>query len=763
MNTGRRKISILRKGLSLFNRYLFFSLFLVVPNLQAQQPSLWHNNGPLVTSPSSVPLQNAFAGGLNSPQFSQVDLDNDGLNDLVIFDRATGKVSCFKASGTAGNISYLRKHQWEYAFPKIFNYMFLRDYDCDGKPDIFTSVPLGLTVYRNTSVGDELRFTQVVDFLETTTFSGNPVNLQVQGGDLPHIGDIDGDGDLDVFTLVFAGASMEFHKNVSREQGLGCGLKFEKVTGCWGGYFTGATCGAFSFGQCREGIIEERDSATAPMHLGATNLLFDINGDGAVDLLTGDVGCSDLYALVNQGSTSAPSFTSVLQDFPNANDPARFLSFLAAFDIDIDQNGKRDLLVSNNLVFNESLLSDFSNSVWYYKNISNTQVPNFQLQQRNFLQDGMIDFGDESSPLLVDVDGDGRLDLLVGNGGQRRGSRTFSSLAYLRNTGTNTVPSFQLITTDYLNLSTLNRLNLTPYVLDYNNDGRLDLLLFSTNGNQSLAEIYVYLNNNPSGQPWNLELQNPIVVRGGFFPYDSHAFIDINGDGLVDMLVGDYFGRVRYYQNTGSVSAPNWVQQSTTFAGIEDRFRGITKICITDLNGDSQPDLLTGDDLGGIRFYSNIRQGALQPITPDTLLLKEQDGFRYRGNFGKYIQPTAGDLTGDGLPEIITGSMGGGLFYFENSTNYITNLSETLSNVTALQVYPNPARLEDVTLKTESENEIEISDLNGRVITTIKPANELNIKLIRYIKYLPAGMYFAKVKDSHRQIQNSKPAKFLIY
>ena len=50
--------------------------------------------GPLVKV-SGFDLQHGFMGGLNSPQFSEFDLNRDGNLDLIIFDRADFKLYTF--------------------------------------------------------------------------------------------------------------------------------------------------------------------------------------------------------------------------------------------------------------------------------------------------------------------------------------------------------------------------------------------------------------------------------------------------------------------------------------------------------------------------------------------------------------------------------------------------------------------------------------------------------------------------------------------
>ena len=84
------------------NKILLFFYYLFVFNaLHAQY------------SPSSFPLTEngktyamPWAGGMNLPQFSEVDLNNDGIMDLVSYDREGDVASTFINGGTAGLVDY---------------------------------------------------------------------------------------------------------------------------------------------------------------------------------------------------------------------------------------------------------------------------------------------------------------------------------------------------------------------------------------------------------------------------------------------------------------------------------------------------------------------------------------------------------------------------------------------------------------------------------------------------------------------------------
>ena len=80
---------------------------------------------------NTLVLENTLNGGLNSSQFSEIDLNLDGSN--IVFDRCGNKLSPYINNN--GNFVY---SQYRNFFPKIENWILMDDYDCDGRNDIFT-------------------------------------------------------------------------------------------------------------------------------------------------------------------------------------------------------------------------------------------------------------------------------------------------------------------------------------------------------------------------------------------------------------------------------------------------------------------------------------------------------------------------------------------------------------------------------------------------------------------------------------------------
>ena len=115
---------------------LVFGLF---ANAQYEDYGFQRDLSIIVKDSLSNVMKNPWGGGMNSCQFSQIDLNGDGIMDLFVYDRNSSRILTFINNGTSDSVDYVYAPQYESKFPPIITNSWARciDYDGDGKADFF--------------------------------------------------------------------------------------------------------------------------------------------------------------------------------------------------------------------------------------------------------------------------------------------------------------------------------------------------------------------------------------------------------------------------------------------------------------------------------------------------------------------------------------------------------------------------------------------------------------------------------------------------
>lgn len=689
-------------------------------------------------------LLNPWAGGLNAGQFSTMDLDGDGTNDLVAFDRTTNRVTTFL--GNAATKAYRHAPAYEALFPAMENWMLLVDYDKDGHKDLFTHTPQGVKVYKKVQNGKAWSWKLYKPLLNSVGFSGL-INLLVVATDIPALTDVDDDGDLDIITYEILGNFVEMHQNMSMERyGVPDSLEFVRNGLCWGN-FVKEHCNDFKLGvDC--GAVENVGGG-APngriLHAGNSILMQDLNGDGKKDMLMGHVTCDNVARLVNTGTNRVANFTSFDVNYP-AQNPINFTIFPAVYAEDVDFDGIKDLLAAPNVYTNEGNLMDFQASSWYYRNAGTANNPAFELRQKDFLQDQMIDIGESAAPAFFDVDGDGDQDMIVGTGGVRGETGFRASLQLFRNTGDAKTPRFDWAGEEYLKLSaTLQLTHIKPQWADFNGDGVPDL---GFSGVSFKGIECRYLPNRAArGQAVQLSVNEAVTLAlPTMQASDTPYFYDTDQDGDLDLVVGKAQGSLVYYLNTGTAKLPVYQLQTENLAGVGANFAGrFVSVAVADINLDGQPDLLTADQTGMVRIFHTGAWG--QWNRRDSLLVQTGNG-AYAPKLGAYLQPTLADYTGDGKPDVAVGTYGGGVRLLTNILPVtITSVEPTPSAL--LVVYPNPAE-GYVQVRSPQNGLLDVMSAGGQILQENITLTADAEKTLSTARWTP-GLYLLRVRYADRQ------------
>lgn len=623
-----------------------------------------------------------WAGGLNAIQYNTLDIDGDNTADLVLFDRTSNKAITFLND----NGRYVYAPHYERLFPTLTNWLLLRDFNCDGKKDLFTGDILGISVYMNvTETGGQLTWEKFLfysgpgnpksEVLLTKGFSGL-INLQLQFDDLPSISDLDGDGDLDILSMRYQGeGTVEFHQNFSKERHNSCdSLQFERVSLRWGN-FTECECGVFAFAEteCPPG------SGGRIQHAGGKALLaMDIDNDLDQDLLFSEAECTDLFLLRNEGDAANAVFNAA-ELFPSGN-PASFAHFPAPFYEDVNFDEIPDLIVTPNVFNKDQLGIDLKNSNWYYNNSGTQQLPSFSFVEKNFLQREMIDVGDNAVPAFFDMDGDGDQDMIIGQNADA--TRLTGSIFYYENKGTPSTPSFEFVTDDYLDIGSLLLYNIKPQFVDANADGRVDLALTATSLITGLTNLYYIANKTKEGVDFSDQLLNTIDFS---MLYSENVLMtDIDSNGINDILIGKSNGSVEYWKNNGPKGSFNFILADNTYAELGPSVeRQSLALFSADLNSDGKTDLMLGDQFGTLGIINDHRSNQELGIVTNLIFNPLLEEYTTQ-NLGGRIWPSVVNLFNTNKPAIVVGNIMGGIQVLRNDEG------SSLPEEPTIQIYPVP-------------------------------------------------------------------------
>ncbi|ALI98532.1 T9SS type A sorting domain-containing protein [Rufibacter tibetensis] len=697
--------------------------------------------GPTVQTPTGQAMRMPWAGGFNSPQFSAIDLNQDGRQDLFVFDRSSQQVTTFLAVQTNGVWSYQYAPQYAASFPQGLRFFaLLRDFTCDGLPDLFTATNLGIAVYTNTSSASTgIGF----NLTHPTLYFNTDANLLVGSEDMPAIMDMDGDGDLDILTWEWSGGKvLEYFKNEQVERGLACNaLTFTRAYTHWGQVTRCVgTCNTYRF----------NETCPSTEHIGGSSVLpLDLNADGVLDVLAGHDDCPDLVSLYNTGTTLQPKITSAQYNIPPFFTTPQLSVFPAAYYLDVTFDGIPDLVIAPNMTSNSHQNVNLKNSVWVYANTGTAARPRFESIRQPFLQDQMIDVGEGAAPALANITGNEALDLIVGNTAVLENGRYTASLTLYQNRGTASQAMFEATNTDYLGFAAQNLLSLKPQFLDINADGKTDLAWSAYRQATNAMEFKYVLNQATAGQPAQFSLANAVAVPGILlFRGDTPYLYDVDKDGKVDVLIGRSSGGLTYYRNTATSTAPAWNLVSEALGGIgANAERRRLQVTVTDVNKDGQPDLLTSDDSGQLRTYSNFQAHLTSTFPVEENIfwrpLKQQFG---PTNFGIGMVLASGNLdqSTDQLPEILIGTHAGGIRFLKAISEPL-GIKDPSEEYLTVKLFPNPAD-KSVQLLTEKAATYQLHNVAGKLLGQGKTLAG-QIKAISTAA-LPSGMYLLQVQTS---------------
>ena len=731
-----------------YSLILFFSILYSIGNSQ-----------PFFQRYDSIPveingnmLSLPWGGGLNFIQTSNIDLNLDGIKDLFVFDRTGNKIKTFINKGIPGTTDYAYLPEYEAKFPNVHDWVVLKDYNCDGKEDIFTfsNNGAGFSVYKNTSsFAAGLQFTLVAPlvFTDFTPPNGGKYILYVSSASVPGLADIDNDGDLDVVTYGIGGSTIEYHINKSKELYGTCdSLIFEVRNNCWGYSYEDPLTFQYTLNDTCIGnvpnpeMLPDDELKERTKHSNSCQLCIDLNGDNVKDFVVSNISFGNIVALTNGGTPTAAHFTQVDYDFPANNGgsvPVSLTVFPCAFYTDINTDGKEDLVASPSA----TNVSENFNSVVYYENVGTSNYPAFQYRQSDLLQKEMIEVGEGAYPSLFDYDNDGLKDLFIGNYGYYGTPNFIHQIAQFKNTGTATVPKFKLISRDYANLSSLGIINMVPTFGDLDGDTDSDMIIGGHDG-----KLHYFENTAPIGANANFVLTQTNLKNSNNRTIDVGDFatpqiVDVDGDSKNDLVIGGRNGKLAYYKKINTSGMPQldsvthlWGNVNVTLPNF---VTGYSFPCVYK-NG-TATELIVGSQAGYLNRYNSI-DGNLNGVfnQVDSAFLNLYEGTR--------TAPAITDINNDDYLDLFIGNYAGGLGFYKGSTS-LSSINDYPSIHWNLELFPNPVNHE-LTIQMNNPQtqmfQVDLCTVLGQLILTKK----INTKVITInTDQLSQGIYICKVSE----------------
>ncbi len=307
---------------------------------------------------------------------------------------------------------------------------------------------------------------------------------------------------------------------------------------------------------------------------------------------------------------------------------------------DFDGDGDLDLICG-----------EFLDRLTWFENTGSRENPVFAKGRFLENENGIIKMNLEMIlPNAVDWDNDGDIDLVVGDEDGR--------VALIENTGKvkDGMPVFRSPVyfkqeADNLKFGAL----VTPFSVDWDNDGDLDLICGNTAGNIGFIENLD--NGNPprwnapvlleaDGKPIRImagengSIQGPCEAKWG---YTTLSVADWDGDGLNDIIVNSIWGRIEWFKNTGTKTNPrlsaqggvkaDWGKQQPpkpqwnwwTPENDELATQWRTTPLATDWNKDGLMDLVMLDHEGYLAFFERFTKKGQLWLHPGKRIFMDGD------------------------------------------------------------------------------------------------------------------------------------------
>ncbi len=279
--------------------------------------------------------------------------------------------------------------------------------------------------------------------------------------------------------------------------------------------------------------------------------------------------------------------------------------------VDIDGNGRFDMLVGTE-----------AGGIMRFEQVA-VNGRDFRILDRRFLK---LRNASEASPTIADIDGDGRFDLLVGESG--------GNIFHYEQTEANAV-TFDLVTNKFCGIT--GPASTRPRLIDLDGDGRLDMVIGSSSGS-----VLRYTQDGSGSMNFSPAADLKFSTELAY--YNNLAFTDFENDGSLDLVMGNWDGDVMHFRAAEAVK-DSFVLVEQRWSGIPVRTLGAPFFIDVDKNG--LMDCFIGYGEGGVVHREQVSANSTQFTT-----VHQQDVLNI-WDFGQESIYAIADLDRDGRLDIL--------------------------------------------------------------------------------------------------------------
>ena len=163
------------------------------------------------------------------------------------------------------------------------------------------------------------------------------------------------------------------------------------------------------------------------------------------------------------------------------------------------------------------------------------------------------------------------------------------------------------------------------------------------------------------------------------------AFVDIDNDGDLDAFVGNSLGTINFYRNTGSATAASFTPADGS--AVINPFDGVdvgrnAAIAFVDIDGDGDLDAFVGDNAGAVRYYQNTGTVSAPVFSPadGSSIINPMAAY----DVGQLATPVFADIDNDGDQDVFVGSLSGTVLFYQNTGTNLAPVFTPADGVTII-------------------------------------------------------------------------------